>query len=606
MFFGMNYKWFEGVVEDRFDPLDLGRVRVRVMGIHSEQKAKNSNEGIPTEELLWMHPMLPITSAAMSGIGQSPTGLLEGSHVVGYFRDPFCQDGVIIGSLPGIYKKKPDSSKGFSDPNGQYPRYVGNDVNILAGGGQAGSGGSGSGAMVGDDGTPIDVYTQNQNTGIAVKPDDTPVGEYIADDDPNFTIEKMLVQDEGVRLKWYLDSEGYPTIGIGHLIIHENTTNLATINSILSAQLGRVVTGGVITSEEVSRLFEQDLNKVRADIMRFTSISQVYIKANRSRQMAIENMCFQMGAGGLAKFKNTLAAMAREDWTAAYNGLRDSLWARQTPGRASRVAKIILTGNLESYGVMAPATPNKLSRFNKEDAYGESGAVSYAVTDVGDDPENPPEEAKSRIMFEEPKSSYAAQYPYNHVYESESGHIQEFDDTPGKERYHRKHPTGTFEEIRPDGSRLVKIVGDDYLIVKNGRNLNVKGNLKVVIEGNAELYYMGNVSQTIDGNMTQLVRGNVTETIDGSVMQTIHGSVDTSIDGNVNQLIKGNVGQNIEGNVNQNIKGNHTETVNGNYKLTVKGTYDVEATGNAKMKGANATVEAQGTAQLSGATINLN
>ncbi|ADQ52909.1 baseplate hub subunit and tail lysozyme [Aeromonas phage AsFcp_4] len=604
MFYGLNYKWFEGVVEDRFDPLDLGRVRVRVMGIHSDQKAKNDVDGIPTDELLWMHPMMPITSASMSGIGQSPTGLVEGSHVVGYFRDKFCQDGVIIGSLPGIYKNKPDSSKGFSDPNGQYPRYVGNDVNILAGGGQAGSGGTGSGAMVGEDGTPLSVYTQNENAGIAIKPDDTPVGDYVADDDPNFTIEEMLVQDEGVRNKWYLDSEGYPTIGIGHLIIHQNTSNLVTINSILSAQLGRVVTGGTITKEEISKLFAQDLNKVRADIMRFTSIAQVYMKANRSRQMAIENMCFQMGAGGLAKFKNTLAAMAREDWPAAYSGLRDSLWARQTPGRSARVAKIILTGNLESYGVMVPDAAPKLSKRSKEDASGST--ASFKAVDVGDDPENPPVEAKSRIMFEEPKSSYGAQYPYNHVYESESGHIQEFDDTPGKERYHRKHPTGTFEEIRPDGSRLIKIVGEDYLIVKNGRNVNVKGNLKVVIEGNAELYYMGNVTQTVDGNMTQLIRGNVTETIDGNVFQTVHGNVDESIDGNVNQLIKGNVGQSIDGNVTQRIKGNQTANVDGDYKLSVKGNYDVAATGNAKMKGANATMEAQGTAQISGATINMN
>ncbi|AAQ17861.1 gp5 baseplate hub subunit and tail lysozyme [Aeromonas phage Aeh1] len=604
MFYGLSYKWFEGVVEDRFDPLDLGRVRVRVMGIHSNQKAKNDKNGIPTEELLWMHPMLPITSAAVSGIGQSPTGLLEGSHVVGYFRDKFCQDGVIVGSLPGIYKNKPDSSKGFADPNGQYPRYVGNDVNVLAGGGQAGSGSSGSGAMVGPGGEPIDVYTQNENTGIAIKPDDTPAGEYIPDDDPNFTIEKMLVQDEGVRTKWYLDSEGYPTIGIGHLIIRERTSNLVTINSILSAQLGRVVTGGVITSEEVSKLFSQDLNKVRADIMRFTSISQVYMKANRSRQMAIENMCFQMGAGGLAKFKNTLAAMAREDWTAAYNGLRDSLWARQTPGRSARVSKIILTGNLESYGVMTPETAPKLKRMNNEDPIGTVASNDWI--EDSDDPENPPAEAKSRIMFEEPKSSYAAQYPYNHVYESESGHIQEFDDTPGKERYHRKHPTGTFEEIRPDGSRLVKIVGDDYLIVKNGRNLNVKGNLKVVIEGNAELYYMGNVTQTIDGNMTQMVRGNVQETVEGSVNQHVVGNVDQFIEGNVGQVISGNVNQKIDGNVTQGIKGNQTSSVDGNYKLTVKGSYDVEATGNAKMKGANATMEAQGTAQISGATINMN
>ena len=117
-----GFIWFAGVVEDRADPLKLGRVRVRCLGYHTENK-----EQLPTEDLPWAHPLLPITSSGVSGLGQTPLGLVEGSWVIGFFRDADTkQDAVILGSLPG----KPTTSGainaaeglGFSDPNGVYPR----------------------------------------------------------------------------------------------------------------------------------------------------------------------------------------------------------------------------------------------------------------------------------------------------------------------------------------------------------------------------------------------------------------------------------------------------------------------------------------------------
>ena len=128
-----GFIWFAGVVEDRNDPLKLGRVRVRCLGYHTEDK-----EALPTADLPWAHPLLPITSSGVSGIGQTPLGLLEGSWVIGFFRDADTkQDAVILGALPG----KPTTTGavnaaeglGFSDPNGVYPRYAAeSDVNRLA------------------------------------------------------------------------------------------------------------------------------------------------------------------------------------------------------------------------------------------------------------------------------------------------------------------------------------------------------------------------------------------------------------------------------------------------------------------------------------------
>ena len=75
-----GFYWWHGVVEDIGDPLRLGRCRVRIFGYHTDNLLD-----LPTADLPWAYPMQPITSATISGIGQSPTGLLVGSHVFGFF-----------------------------------------------------------------------------------------------------------------------------------------------------------------------------------------------------------------------------------------------------------------------------------------------------------------------------------------------------------------------------------------------------------------------------------------------------------------------------------------------------------------------------------------
>ncbi|MGZ7227088.1 hypothetical protein ACXWO0_11540, partial [Streptococcus pyogenes] len=60
--------------------------------------------------------------------------------------------------------------------------------------------------------------------------------------------------------------------------------------------------------DEASKLFKEDLEKVQRDMRNNAAVSPVYMKVNRSRQMALENMSFQMGIGGLAKFTKMLDA----------------------------------------------------------------------------------------------------------------------------------------------------------------------------------------------------------------------------------------------------------------------------------------------------------
>jgi putative chitinase len=116
-----GFHWWIGVVEDRNDPLFLGRCRVRIMGYHNQSKTE-----LPTADLPWAYPLQPITSAAMTGIGQAPVGPVEGTTVMGFFQDgDDCQEPVMMGTFGGIpqddYYRKLPADAGFVDPNKKYP-----------------------------------------------------------------------------------------------------------------------------------------------------------------------------------------------------------------------------------------------------------------------------------------------------------------------------------------------------------------------------------------------------------------------------------------------------------------------------------------------------
>jgi hypothetical protein len=280
-----GFIWFQGVVEDRDDPLKLGRCRVRCLGFHTDDKTK-----IQTKDLPWAYPIQPITCASINGIGQTPLGPVEGTWVVGFFRDGGnMQQPVFFGTLGGIPQTPPDTTKGFNDPSGTYPKE-----------------------------------------------------EFIKEQDTN--------------------------------------------------RLARGITMGTV----------------------------------------VEKKILDAGTGG-----------------------------------------------------------------------------------------RPTANEKNDHGWVEPHTQFNSQYPYNHVYESESGHIQEFDDTPNAERIHTYHKKGTFEEIYPDGSKVTKVVDDDYELVYGKKFVHISGNANVLVgddtaDGNLTLYVKGNVDMQVDGNVTETVNG-------GDVIQTVKG-----------------------------------------------------------------------------------
>ena len=133
----------------------------------------------------------------------------------------------------------------------------------------------------------------------------------------------------------------------------------------------------------------------------------------------------------------------------------------------------------------------------------------------------------------EPETPYAAEYPKNHVYESESGHIFEVDDTPNAERIHRYHRTGTFEEIHPDGTKVEKIIGNDFLIVRKNNHLSVYGNLTVNVGDTVKIYSGKNLDIQVGGDARIHVAGNTTMQTDGNYLHSIKGTAQIISGGNM-------------------------------------------------------------------------
>ena len=103
--------------------------------------------------------------------------------------------------------------------------------------------------------------------------------------------------------------------------------------------------------------------------------------------------------------------------------------------------------------------------------------------------------------IKEPKTAYNTQYPHNKVMVTTSGHIVEIDDTPGAERIHVYHKSGTFYEVYPNGQTVYKHQGDTYFLTNGNMNQITNGNFKHSVSGNYDL--------TVGGNLTIKVSGSV-------------------------------------------------------------------------------------------------
>lgn len=136
-------------------------------------------------------------------------------------------------------------------------------------------------------------------------------------------LRKELEVDEGVKYEIYNDHLGYPTFGIGHLVIDTDP------------EYGEEV-GTPVSEDRVAEAFDKDVRTVISDC---ETLYPDFDELPEECQLIIANMMFNMGRPRLKKFKGMKRGVDSRDWNAAADEMIDSAWYRQVPNRAGRLVK---------------------------------------------------------------------------------------------------------------------------------------------------------------------------------------------------------------------------------------------------------------------------
>lgn len=494
-----NLTWFTGVVEDRNDPEKLGRCRVRIFGYHIED-----TNLLPTNELPWALPMQPITSAATSGIGSSPVGIVTGSWVVGFFLDgKDAQQPVIMGTIAGkpitnqettskikqtrqlnnvlkdsngntVYDKEgdpiPRRTSDDTDKSSFYPLKEA-DVNVLLFS-IANKLSEGNTTKEGENGelglyqiTPASLislgYLQRPSGGI--------VDETTADDETSWT------GKDGMRSKsLFLNSSVIQETAMLSLV-QKNYNTLVRLGKITDNTSIPIVAGLIASSHVVGPINADKFDK-----------KDTY--GTKARDF------FYIGNSSLSGEDKDYEQVFED----AGNYLADNLGS--DPARA--------INNEELSKLKGFQDPNKKypkieyagqSDINKL-AVGDTTHLSYIVKE-----NNRAEKiqlARTTQTWDEPESASGAVYPYNQVIETEAGHVIELDSTPNAERIHIFHKKGTYIEVDVNGSMVRKTVGDNYELLDRNNFVYVRGAHTLTVEGKTSILVKDNASIEVDGDVS--------------------------------------------------------------------------------------------------------
>ena len=114
-------------------------------------------------------------------------------------------------------------------------------------------------------------------------------------------LKETLKIDEGVVYEIYNDHLGYPTFGIGHLVLESDPEHGAAV-------------GTPVSEDRVDECFEKDVESVISDCKKLHEGWEDY---PQEVKQIVANMMFNMGLTRLSKFKKHNAALVAGDWNTA-------------------------------------------------------------------------------------------------------------------------------------------------------------------------------------------------------------------------------------------------------------------------------------------------
>jgi len=565
-----------GIVENRIDPLKLGRCQVRIIGLHTHDKTQ-----LPTNDLPWAYPMQSITSAAMSGIGQSPVGVVEGTTVLCIFMDePDNQQPVIIGSLGGIPQAKAVELFGRDDDSVILKDPDDNPVPAPVNESEA--------AAVDPTITPAAAPTTVTTDIPTTPPPGTPnpaaatagiKAILVACDKFGLTTREQkcsLLAIAGGESLWVPKEEGYSysadalqstfktTFGgkpdLAAKYARWKGTRAEFFDFVYAPenngrQLGNTQTG------DGGKYYGRGFNGVtgRANYQKYGQLAGVDIINNPLLlttnlttaaevfcQMVINNPIvkkavptdnpgyFYAVKKGNGKDTGNGAETRLKYYEYFYgNKVPSSFTEEKSVGAAPPAATSTSSGapsetSAGSIGFQDPNNKYPLKNFiNEPDtnrlARGVSKGTVVTIKEANRARSIPI--ALDGGTYDEPASAFSAKYPYNHVLETESGHVQEWDDTPGFERTHTYHRKGTFTEVDANGSEVTHIVGDSYQIIDNNGcifisgecNLTTEGKINILCQSDANIEVAQDVTMQVGGDFKLGIAKDFTVAVGGTV-----------------------------------------------------------------------------------------
>ena len=223
--------------------------------------------------------------------------------------------------------------------------------------------------------------------------------------------------------------------------------------------------------------------------------------------------------------------------------------------------------------------------------------------------ENSGEETDDGKKWKEKETKYNSSYPYNKVEQSESGHVFEVDDTKGAERIHQQHRSGTFYEIHPDGSKVEKVMADNFKIIQqNEYNLNlgnyestikkdkgetveknsfvhIKGDQNVKVDKNSFVETVGNDIHVTSGekeltvvkDSKETVKENKTVNVDKDSKETVKENKTVNVDKDYTEIINGGKSVYIAENSSNYVEKDYHSSIAGNSKTQVSDFYELNS-----------------------------
>ena len=669
----MNF--YYGVVENREDPLKLGRCQVRIVGLHTHDKSI-----LPTIDLPWATPMQPVISAAMNGIGWTPTGPVPGTTVIILFADQEQQQPVMIGTVGGIPQSKLSESSVDIEQSGA----IVTDGGVLV---------DSSGTPIkSSDGIPITVGSTAATTSetaqpnlteqaVPNKPSDTTLKASIITKPPVGSTSNPTVAEQNIKYLidacdqvgltskyakaailgicggesgWLCIEEGsyyskasslsaifkrsFPTVesaepfvkwqgtkadffrkvyspeGNGKLVGHKDPEDGAKyygrgFNQItgksLYQQLQKFLiskgipvdfvnnpqslvddpkTSALATAAFYSLNVKHDIN----DPGYFqTALKRTGADANGSGY-AKKQKFYEYFLGESVTVDSTNKPAADDQKVYTKEEVKDLPPAKQAALLEDRSdAKIVgfkdPKGKYPLRHLLDEPDTNRLARqVQKETAIEFKDSTRTKEIPAANDGDS----------WEQPLAPFGGLYPYNKVYESESGHLFVLDDTPSNENVSLYHKTGSFIDIDANGTQVNKIVGDGYTI----------------IDRNGAIYIGGACNLTVGNSVNILVQGSADIQVDGPSTINLNNNVDIGIGGDLNMVVGGDYNLQVDGNF--NIKGNSSIAMESAAITSVKAgsALNMQALQNASIKSnADMFLEASGQQNIkAGGNVNVD